>query len=263
MTTLARATRPNRRKAARRLGRFALVLLAGTSLGGCNLLTRLSNVGDEPEFTTNQGLTQQPEYQQVSLPMPSPQAVERQPNSLWRPGSRAFFKDQRASQVGDILTVIVELDEEADFENETILSRENDNDADLNSFLGYEESLDEILPDAVDNEDLIDFGSTSDNTGSGEIEREESITTSIAAIVTQVLPNGNLVIFGRQEIRVNFEIREILVAGVIRPEDISATNTILHDKIAEARIAYGGRGQITDMQQPRYGQQVFDVVFPF
>ena len=82
-------------------------------------------------------------------------------------------------------------------------------------------------------------------------------------MITEVLPNGNLAIFGRQEVQVNFERRDLVVAGVIRPEDITSGNTIAYEQIAEARVSYGGQGQITDFQQPRYGQQLYDIVFPF
>jgi flagellar L-ring protein precursor FlgH len=233
------------------------------ALGGCNALTRLSDVGHAPQLAAIENPVKAPQYTPVSMPMPAPQVVERRPNSLWRPGSRAFFKDQRAAQVGDILTVLVEIDDRAELENASTRSRNNTEDASLGSFLGYETNLTDILPEAVNNLDLVDADATTSNDGRGAIDREETIEIEIAAVVIQRLPNGNLVIHGRQEIRVNFEVRELQIAGVIRPEDISAVNTVTADKIAEARIAYGGRGHISDVQQPRYGTQVFDILFPF
>jgi flagellar L-ring protein precursor FlgH len=199
--------------------------------------------------------------------MPDPQPASYNSNSLWRNGSRAFFKDQRASRVGDILTVIVEITDKAEIDNQTARTRENSEDLGLDSIAGYEAVLKKLLPkstrDTVNFADLIKLDSAAKSKGAGSVNREEKLTTKMAALVTQRLPNGNLVIEGRQEIRVNFEIREVVVAGIVRPEDISAENTIPISKIAEARVAYGGRGQLTDVQQPRYGQQVLDVVLPF
>jgi len=201
--------------------------------------------------------------QPVSLPMPAPIEVERHANSLWRPGSRAFLKDQRAAQVGDILTVVIEIDDNASISNTTQRSRDNEENASLTNFLGFEAHLDDLLPDEVDPTSLVDMDSDSLSTGAGSVDRDESINLRIAALVTQVLPNGNMVVAGRQEVRVNYEVRELQVAGIIRPEDILSDNTISYDQIAEARIAYGGRGQLSDVQQPRYGQQIYDIIWPF
>ena len=133
----------------------------------------------------------------------------------------------------------------------------------LDSFLGYETQLDAVLPEAVSPGSLVDLDSNSSSQGTGSVNRDETINLRIAALVTQVLPNGNLVIAGRQEVRVNYEVRQLQVAGMIRPEDITSTNTVSYDQIAEARVSYGGRGHISDVQQPRYGQQLYDIIFPF
>ena len=237
--------------------------LATAALGGCKTLERLSSVGEDPALTPIQNPTLTASYQPISMPMPAPITEQRQPNSLWRTGSRAFFKDQRASAVGDILTVLVQIDDQATLDNSTTRARDASENAGLDHFLGYESLLDEIFPDAVDPTNLVTAASDSATEGSGTVDRQEDIELKVAAIVTQVLPNGNMVVQGRQEVRVNAEVRELLVAGIIRPEDITSVNTIDYDKIAEARIAYGGRGQITDVQQPRSGQQVLDVLLPF
>ncbi|MFQ5774591.1 MAG: flagellar basal body L-ring protein FlgH [Kiloniellaceae bacterium] len=249
----------------RRPGRCNAIMLAllGLWLAGCSALDRLSQVGEEPPLSAIENPAVLQGNEPVIMPMPPPMVVERQPNSLWRPGSRAFLKDQRASDVGDILTVVIEIEDEAQISNTTQRSRKNAEDAAASSLLGYESSLDAILPEAVDPTSLIDLSSNSNSQGAGSVNRDESIKLRIAALVTQVLPNGNLVIAGRQEVRVNFELRQLQIAGMIRPEDITSTNTIGYDQIAEARIVYGGRGQISDVQQPRYGQQVYDILWPF
>jgi flagellar L-ring protein FlgH len=237
------------------------VVLAGGLLGSCSALDRLKNVGEQPALSAIENPTAQPGYKPVQMPMPAPQPAVYNPNSLWRNGSRAFFKDQRANQVGDILTVNVKITDRAQFENETQRSRKNLENSGIDNFIGSKTipSTSAFAPPFR----ILTADSNGSSEGKGSIDRKEELLTNLAAVVTQVLPNGNLVLEGKQEIRVNFEVRELIVAGIVRPEDIQSDNTIESTKIAEARIAYGGRGQITDVQQPRYGQQVLDVLLPF
>lgn len=238
--------------------------LAALVLAGCGTtVDRLRDVGKEPALTTIQNPTRSPAYHSVSMPMPEPASAAHQPNSLWQTGARGFFKDQRAARVGDILTVLIEISDKAQISNTTKRSRANEESAALPSLLGFETKLSKVLPDAIDPNSLADVSSGSSSEGAGSVKRDEKIDMKVAAVITQRLPNGNFVVHGRQEVRVNFEVRELQIAGVIRPEDIGSDNTISYEKIAEARISYGGRGQITDVQQPRYGQQVFDILFPF
>ena len=240
----------------------ALLLTALTQLGACGTFDRLSSIGKAPPLTpVDQGY--RAPAQPIALPMPPPDRSTFQANSLWRSGARGFFKDQRAAKVGDILTVQIDISDKASVDNTTTRSRTASDTAKIPAALGFEAPLSKILPNSVQPDPLVDLGSTTKTEGSGKVERNEDVTLTVAAIVTQVLPNGNLVIQGHQEVRVNYEVRDLNITGVVRPEDISNTNTIKHTQIAEARISYGGRGQLTDMQQPRYGQQVFDVIFPF
>ncbi len=243
--------------------KVAVVLLAATLMSGCVAGERLKNVGKAPEFTPIDNPTEKRSYKPVSIPMPNPQEQNYQPNSLWQSGARSFFKDQRAQRIGDILTVNIAISDKAEIDNETKRSRSNSEDAGVANLYGLENILPRALPGAVNPADLVDVATESTSEGKGSVDREEVINLIVAAYITQVLPNGNFVIFGRQEVRVNFEVRELHVTGIVRPEDITNQNTIEHTQIAEARIAYGGRGQITDVQQPRYGQQVFDIIMPF
>ncbi|HEY5606732.1 MAG TPA: flagellar basal body L-ring protein FlgH [Alphaproteobacteria bacterium] len=236
------------------------VIIAAAQLAGCAAIDRLALLGQQPPLSTIENPTTRPGYKPVHMPMPTPQPASYSPNSLWRNGSRAFFKDQRAHQVGDILTVTVNLNDKAAIANETQRSRENKEDSGIDNFFG--KSKVPIMNAAVPTR-IFTGDSSSSSDGKGSVNRSEALTTNVAAVVTQVLPNGNLVVEGKQEVRVNFEVRELVVAGIVRPEDIQSDNTIDSTKIAQARIAYGGRGQITDVQQPRYGQQVLDVLLPF
>ena len=238
-----------------------LSLLASTALlPGCTAFDRLATLGEQPSLTAIENPTSQPGYKPVHMPMPTPMPASYSPNSLWRNGSRAFFKDQRAHQVGDILTVKVKITDKASLENETSRSRKNNEDSGIDNFFG--KSKIPIMNSAVGSR-IFTADSNALSDGKGSIDRKEELLTNIAAVITQLLPNGNLVVEGKQEIRVNFEVRELIVAGIVRPEDIENDNTLESNKIAQARIAYGGRGQLTDMQQPRWGQQVTDVILPF
>jgi len=232
-------------------------------LTGCSATERLAEVGKAPDLSTIENPTTRSDYRAVSMPMPPPKDSVREKNSLWASDRQTFFEDQRASTVGDILTVTLNIQDKAELDNQTERTRQSSENAGLDALLGYEASLADVLPEAIQNGNLVGATSDSNTAGSGSIDREEKINLKLAAIVTQVLPNGNLVIQGRQEVRVNFEKRILELAGVIRPQDVSIENTISYEKIAEARVSYGGKGQITDVQQPRYGQQVYDILFPF
>lgn len=243
---------------------FILLLsLVVLPLSGCKTFDRLNEIGDAPKLSSVQDPSRIPSKKPVTMPMPKADVSLRQPNSLWRTGSRAFFRDQRAHRVGDILTVIISIDENAEISNETERSRANSEDANVTNLFGLEGQLTKVLPEALSPASLVATGSNLSNVGKGSVEREEKINLRVAATITQVLPNGNLVLAGRQQVTVNYDLRELLVTGVIRPEDVSAANTVNYDQIAEARIAYGGRGQIQDMQQPRYGSQALDILMPF
>jgi len=244
------------------LGRVSALALLAAALAGCGAADRLANVGRPPQLSAIENPQLQPGYRPVQMPMPPPQQVAGNPNSLWRTGSRAFFRDQRARSVGDIVTIRVRLQDRAQIQNQTRRQRTNAEQMGVPNFLGLETGS-AVTAAGIDPANLVRTQSNTNSQGQGQVTRSEQIQTTVAAVVTQLLPNGNLVVEGRQEVRVNFETRELIVAGIVRPEDIESDNSIDSSKIAEARFAYGGRGQITDVQQPRYGQQVLDVILPF
>jgi flagellar L-ring protein precursor FlgH len=252
-----------------RAGRHAGLALLLIGLGGCSIAERLSDIGRPPALSPMANPVQERGYRPVSLPMPEPEPMPSAgANSLWRSGAKGFFRDQRARRVGDILTVEVSMADNASWSNQTSRSRKSDDHLGIPGFFGLQNLAVKALPEAIDGtpvdpEEFIEMDSQSRNTGRGSVNRAEEVRMNLAAVITQLLPNGNLVIHGRQEVRVNFEMREVVVAGIIRPEDITPRNTIAHEKIAELRVAYGGRGQITDVQQPRYGAQALDILLPY
>jgi flagellar L-ring protein FlgH len=233
--------------------------LCATLLSGCGALTRLSEVGRDPKMSPSGDPTQDPSYRPLTLPMPAREPPPTDANALWRSGSRAFFKDQRAAQVGDIVTVLVNMNDTANLKNVTSSDRTGLETAGLPNFFG----LEKILPKNITASALVSLNSENKNVGTGQIQRNEAVTLRLAGIVTQVMPNGNLAVAASQEFMVNGELRELRVTGVIRPQDIASDNTVQHDRMAEARIAYGGRGTLTDLQRARWGQQMFDILMPF
>ncbi|MCH9780191.1 MAG: flagellar basal body L-ring protein FlgH [Alphaproteobacteria bacterium] len=241
----------------------AIAVMLVLLVAGC--VDRLTKVGETPELSAiDDNITERDDYPgTIQMPMPDTLPETFNANSLWRPGSRAFFKDLRATRVGDIVTVVIEVADSASLSNETSRSRNNDEGLSISALGGLEDTVTRVLPGQPDLGNLYGIESDSSNAGAGSIERNENIRMRVAAIVTQSLGNGSMVIYGRQELRVNYEVRELHVAGIIRPQDIDSGNAIAFDKIAEARVAYGGRGQINDVQQPRYGSQVADILLPF
>jgi flagellar L-ring protein precursor FlgH len=229
------------------------------SLTACGVPERLAAADQQPDFSPTVNPETQPGYQPVSMIMPTPRAEIRQANSLWQSGARSFLKDQRARAVGDIMTVIVTINDEANTDNETTRNRTTTDNAQINGLLGTQTHW----LAGIDPTNVLDVPSTTTNAGVGKVQRTDQITTRVGAEVTQILPNGNLVIQGKQETLINYEIREIGITGIVRPEDIANDNTVTYDKVAEARITYAGRGQLMDVQQPRYGHQLLDILFPF
>jgi flagellar L-ring protein precursor FlgH len=235
---------------------------AAGSISSCNFFERMSEVGESPVVSRIQDPTRTPNYQPVSMPTPAPPST--MVNSLWRAGSRAFFKDQRAAEIGDLLTVSVDINESGQISNETATATTGSEAAAMPHFLGTAavDTIDKVFAGADPNS-LVSLSSSSGMSGTGTMARSEQVTVNLAATVIRKLPNGNLVIAGKQELRVNGDLRELSIEGIIRIEDISTLNTISSDKIAEAHITYGGHGTLSDIQQPRYGQQIFDIAAPF
>lgn len=244
--------------------KIALMGVCIIALNACNTTSRISEIGDGPKLTEITNPTVMPDYRPVSMPMPAPKMAQDNPNSLWRSGATAFFKDHRAKAVGDILTVNLLLNDSAALANNTTRTRTDRNTADVTALLGFETKLAKNnLPAGFNPAAAANFGNNTATAGDGTIARSEKITLTFAAVVTQILPNGAMVFMGRQEVLVNAEIRELLVTGVIRPEDIESDNTIGHTKIAEMRVRYGGSGTLSGLQQPRWGTQLWDILFPF
>ena len=247
---------------------LALLALAAAPLGACAavqdavLTPQMTPMGYPSALMPQATAVVQPATltaSDLALPRSRPAGA----NSLWRTGARAFFQDQRAHRVGDILTVSIDISDSAQVQNTSIANRKANATLGVPNFLGLESSIGKILPSAFDPKQALGVSSDVESNGQGSVNRSEAVNLTVAAIVTSVLPNGNLVIQGRQEVRVNSELRELTVAGVVRPEDISAANTIRHTQIAEARVSYGGRGQVSNVQKAPVGNTLVTKFSPF
>jgi flagellar L-ring protein precursor FlgH len=242
----------------RLLGAGALLLL-----GGCGILTNLSEIGRGPQLTPTSNPTTDPNWRPVTMPMPKPSPPPpAQANSLWRPGARAFFKDQRAARVGDIVTINVNMNHAATLNDNVMAQRTGSETMGAPNMFGLEAVLPKIIH-GLNMASLASVNEGSNLTTIGQIQRNENVVVQLAGTITQVLPNGNLVVVARQEMRVNDELRQLVVTGVIRPEDIRSDNTVADDRIAEARIFYAGRGQLTQAAEPRWGDQLLQSLLPF
>lgn len=235
-------------------------ILGVSLIAGC---ARMDHLGKPPSFSPGNETQEHVAmlYQGLPLTTEVPRAVDGA--SLWSGNRQSLLGDRRANKKGDILTVVIEIDDQAEISNDTARSRNSSESMGVPHLFGLPQRLDERLPEGASSSSLVELGGTSSTSGSGSVSRSEKLELRVAATVVDVLPNGVLAISGSQELRVNFELRELLVTGYVRPDDISRQNEITYDKIASARVSYGGRGQITDVQQPRYGQQVLDAILPF
>ena len=245
---------------------LGLVCVAALGLSACD---RLNEVGKAPGFSPV-GVPKQPvavgidpTRAAMAVPPPVEARLNEERASLWRSGPSSLFGDRRASRRGDILTMLIEIDDEAQIQNSSSRARARSESVGVPALIGIPQIVDRVLPSGASSANLADVNSSSSSSGNGQVQRNEKITLRIAATVVDVLPNGHLVVQGTQEVRVNYELRDLQVAGIVRPEDISRQNQITYDKVAGARISYGGRGQISDVQQPRLGQQVADIILPF
>jgi flagellar L-ring protein precursor FlgH len=225
----------------------SLLILAGLAVGGC--AGQLSEVGVAPAISP---VAYQSQIGRQARLGGAPDG-NRTMLSLWTDNGADLYRDSRALKVGDVLTINILIEEKAKLDNKTNRSRESTVDAALSFLFGTSAS----------GSGNYSISSKSSSKGEGGIDRTEEIKLNVAAVVKAVFPNKNLLIEGSQEILVNHELRVLQIAGIVRPGDITRNNTISYEKIAEARVAYGGRGRLMEVQQPAWGHQVYDAITPF
>ena len=222
--------------------RFLPILVIPFFLAACQTEPTATTGGNPPLSVVGQGLN----VKRAPLPQAFAEAETHAPHSLWSQKNQGLFQDMRARKVGDIVTVAIDINDQAQFDNTSGRSKEANAKGTFGFDLGWGGfgMADKSGSASAD----ISASGSADAKGTGSIDRSEKLHLSIAAVVTEVLPEGNLLISGSQEVRVNHEVRVLTIAGIVRPYDIADNNMIAYDKIAEARISYGGRGKISEMQ---------------
>jgi len=222
--------------------RRTLILLAVAALSGCG--TDPKEINREPALSpVGSGISN---GTAAPYSYPEPPAAPVKKFSLWDDRQSRLFTDPRALREGDILTVNIKLNDKANFKNQNDRSRTAGRKLGYDVNVGWEGA-------STSGKGEAGLSSSTETNADGEIKRSENLELNVAAVVTEVLPNGNLLIKGSQEVRVNAELRVLTIAGMVRPSDIGAENT----------ISYGGRGRVSEVQQPAYGQQILDQVLPF
>ncbi len=223
----------------------------------------LSEVGRAPEFSDQDKSREMAAIYRVPLPQTDAPATPTARSSLWSSNQRSLLGDRRATAQGDILTVVIEINDSAQMSNTTARGRSGNTSMAVPQFFGLPQAFDRKNEGGVQLGAGIATNNASSFSGNGSVSRSETLTLRVASTIVETLPNGVLRIEGRQEVRVNHELRDLIVTGFVRPTDISRRNEITYDKIAGARISYGGRGTLSAVQQPRYGEQILDILAPF
>jgi len=195
------------------------------------------------------------------------QPIIREEGSLWSEARGiSLYPDKRARKIGDIVIIRIVEDPEAKLKANTSTSRSSGVDASQLEFLGYMKALAESNKRLAQNpgtDNLITAALGMNFDGQGSSDRNGHIKAYISATVEMLLPNGNLFIKGKREIRVNHETQYLTLSGIIRPEDIGPDNEISSVYVADARIGYAGTGPVADKQKPGWLGRIVDHVWPF
>ncbi len=182
--------------------------------------------------------------------------------SLWTENKGSLFGDIKARHVGDILTVAIFEQASASREATTETGRSSSNEAGISKFLGFETDFNKINS-AIDPTSLIATNYDNDFKGTGSTSRKENLVATLSTRVVEVFPNGNLRIEGGKTVTVNHEEQIIVLTGIVRPNDISSQNVIDSKYVLDAKIAYTGKGVISDKQRPGWMTRILDNVWPF